>query len=68
MVSAALGGVMSSLQAADVAPTKVQLAAITSAQQAAARVMARWNSLEGLELAALNAKLKTERLEAIGVK
>jgi len=67
-VSAALGGVMNSLQGADVAPTRVQLAAITTAQQAAARVMARWTTFRGPELAALNAKLKAAGLEAIAAK
>jgi photosystem II stability/assembly factor-like uncharacterized protein len=67
-VSAALGGVMNSLQSADVPPTAIQLAAITRAQQTAARVMARWNSFRGPELAALNAKLKAAALEPIAAK
>jgi hypothetical protein len=63
--AAALSGVMNLLQAADVQPTAIQLAAITSAQQTTARAMARWAALEGPDLAALNATLKTAGLAAI---
>jgi photosystem II stability/assembly factor-like uncharacterized protein len=63
--TSALTGVMNLLQAADVQPTTVQLAAITRAQQLAARVMARWTALEGPDLAALNATLKAAGLEPI---
>jgi len=63
--STALAGVMNTLQAADVQPTAVQLRAIASARQIAARVMARYQMLTGPELAALNAKLKAAGIEAI---
>ncbi len=66
--SAALAGAMNSLQGADVRPTAIQLAAMTNARQTAARAMARWKALEGPELAALNARLKTAGLEAITAK
>jgi hypothetical protein len=59
---------MNSLQEADVQPSAVQLAAITSAQQAAVRVLARWAALEGPELAALNATLMAAGLPAITSK
>ena len=48
---------MSSLQAADVRPTTVQLNAIASARAAAAPIMAKWNALMSTELTALNTKL-----------
>ncbi len=66
--SAALSGIMNSLQGADVKPTAIQLAGIASARQLAARVMTRWNSLKGPELAALNLKLKAAGLDPIAVK
>jgi photosystem II stability/assembly factor-like uncharacterized protein len=56
-VSASLGGLMNSMQGADVPPTAITVAAITTAQAAAARVMARWNTLKSVDLAALNARL-----------
>ena len=65
---AALAGVMNSLQAADVPPTSNQMAAITSARQLASRVMARWQTLSGPELAALNAALKAAGLEKVGAQ
>ncbi len=49
---------MNSMQAADVAPTANHVAAVTAAQANAARVMARWNALRTVDLAALNARLK----------
>jgi hypothetical protein len=57
-VSSSLGAVMNAMQAADVAPTANTLAAVTAAQQNAARVMARWTALRTVDLPALNAKLK----------
>ena len=48
---------MNLLQGADVRPTTVQLNAIAAARAQAGRVMARWNTITTLELAALNAKL-----------
>ena len=48
---------MNLLQGADVRPTTVQLNAITAARAQAGRVMARWNTIATVELAALNAKL-----------
>jgi photosystem II stability/assembly factor-like uncharacterized protein len=66
--SAALAGLMNSLQGADVQPTAIQLAAITSAQQTAARVMARWNTLRTVDLVALNRTLQAAGLEAIAAK
>ncbi len=67
-VSASLAGVMNSLQAADVQPTAIQLAAISSATQIAGRVMARWGALAGPELVALNAQLQAAGIDAIAVK
>ena len=58
---------MNLLQAADVQPTAVQLAAIASARAQASRVMARWNAISGVELPALNAKLKAAGLPSVGV-
>ncbi len=62
---AALAGVMTSLQDADVQPTTMQLNAIASARAIAARVMARWTRLRTTELAALNATLKSAGMTAI---
>ena len=63
--AAALAGVMTSLQDADVQPTTMQLNAIASARAIAARVMARWTRLRTTELAALNATLKSAGMTAI---
>jgi hypothetical protein len=62
---AALSGVMTSLQGADVQPTTMQLNAIVSARAGGARVMTRWATLRTTELAALNATLKSAGMAAI---
>jgi hypothetical protein len=62
---AALSGVMNLLQAADVQPTAVQLAAIASARAQAARVTARWNTVATVDLAAVNAKLAAAGLPVL---
>jgi photosystem II stability/assembly factor-like uncharacterized protein len=63
--SAALAGVMNLLQGADVRPTAVQLAAMTSARTTAAETMARWTAIKSVDLAALNATLKAAGLPAL---
>ena len=55
---------MNAMQAADVAPTANTLAAVTAAQQNAARVLARWTA-EDVDLPALNAKLKAAGLAEV---
>jgi hypothetical protein len=67
-VVASLGGVMNALQAADVQPTAIQLAAIASARQTAAGTMARWTALKTVDLAALNLALKTAGLPVVTVQ
>ncbi len=62
---AVLSGVMNSLQAADVQPTAIQLAAIEAAQRSASSVLARWTELKSVDLPALNAALKAAGLEEI---
>ena len=64
-VIASLSGLMNTLQSADVQPTANQLAAITSAQQVAAGVMARYAAFKDLDLAAINEKLKAAGLAII---
>ncbi len=61
-ISASLGGVMSSLQAADVKPTTVELTAIIAARATAVKVMARWTAIKTVDVPALNAKLKAAHL------
>jgi hypothetical protein len=63
----ALVRLTSSLQEADVQPTAVQLTAISRAREAARQAMARWKTLSGPELAALNAALKAAGLAAIAM-
>jgi len=63
--ASALVAVSTSLQAADVAPTANQLAAIASAREIAARVIARWNAIKGVDLPAINVKLKAAGLPAL---
>jgi photosystem II stability/assembly factor-like uncharacterized protein len=60
-----LARVMNSLQEADVQPTAVQLAAIGRAREAATRAMARWRTLSGPDLAALNTALKAAGLPEV---
>ena len=67
-VSSSLGAVMNAMQAADVAPTANTLAAITAAQQNAARVMARWTALRTVDLPAVNAKLKAAGLTPLTIE
>jgi hypothetical protein len=57
--SAALIAAAMAMQSADVAPTASQLAAATKARAQHADVMKRWTTLEGSELAKLNAKRKS---------
>jgi hypothetical protein len=56
--SAALSGVMNSLQGADTQPTALQVTAIETALRNARAAMARWNTLKTTEITALNAQLK----------
>lgn len=56
---------MNSMQAADVAPTSATLTAVTAAQTAAARVMAKWNALKTVDLPALNTTLKAAGLPPV---
>jgi len=67
-LSSLLSGLMNAMQAADVAPTANTLAAVTAAQQDAARVMAQWNALHTVDLPALNASLRGAGLAAIDLK
>ncbi len=63
--SGALSQMMNLLQGADVAPTPAIVAAVTSRQDAMGDVMARWNTLKGQDLAALNTELRQAGLPAI---
>jgi hypothetical protein len=56
---------MNAMQAADVAPTALTLAAVNAALSAAEAVMARWESLRSVDLSALNTTLKAAGLPAI---
>ena len=53
-----LGGLMNSMQAADVAPTANTLNAVAAARAAALRVMGKWKALETIDLPAVNARLR----------
>ena len=66
-VSTALGGLMNSMQGADVAPTAITVAAVNAAQTNAARVMARWNAIRTVDLPALNAQLKAAGVPALAI-
>ena len=61
----ALAALMNAMQAADVAPTANTRAAVQSALASGKSVMARWNTLKKVDLAALNAKLKAAGLPEI---
>ena len=64
-VAASLGGLVNALGSADVQPTANQLSAISAARAVAARVMTRWRAIDTVELAALNAALKSAGVEPI---
>ena len=66
-VGSLMGGLMNSMQAADVAPTGATFASVTSARTTAAGVMARWNALKTVDLPALNATLKAAGLSPLAV-
>jgi hypothetical protein len=66
-VSASLGGLMNSMQAADVPPTANTMNAVTAARQSAERVMKQWSTLKNADLAALNAQLKAAGLPQIRI-
>jgi len=55
--SSGLSGVMNSLQGADVQPTTNQMNAFAAAKKVAASVMAQWNTVKTVDVAAVNAKL-----------
>ena len=63
--AASLAGLVNSLGSADVQPTANQLSAISAARAAAARVMTRWRAIDTVELATLNATLKSAGIEPI---
>jgi photosystem II stability/assembly factor-like uncharacterized protein len=65
--SASLSAVMNAMQAADVAPTANTLTAVTTAQQNAARVLARWKTMKSVDIPALNAQLKAAGLPPVAV-
>lgn len=67
-IGAALAGVMNLLQAADVQPTALQVKTMTTAQDNARAVMARWSAIKTTELAALNARLKTAGLAPVSIR
>jgi photosystem II stability/assembly factor-like uncharacterized protein len=67
-VAVTLGGLMNSLQAADVQPTANQIAAITSARTTATATMARWTTLKTVDLPALNVTLKAAGLGPVTLK
>jgi photosystem II stability/assembly factor-like uncharacterized protein len=62
-----LQGLMNSLQAADVQPTAVQLAAITAARAEQTKALAAWNSLKTVDLPALNLKLRAASLAELSL-
>jgi photosystem II stability/assembly factor-like uncharacterized protein len=64
-VGASLSGLVNSLQAADVAPTANTLTAIANARRTAAAVMARWATMQNVELAALDTRLKAAGLVSL---
>jgi hypothetical protein len=61
----ALSGLMNAMQAADVAPTRNTVNAVTAARANAAGVMARWHALRSTDLPALNLRLKGAGLAPI---
>ena len=66
--AAGLSGVMNVLQSADVPATAVQLRAIANARTAGTAAMARWTAVTTVDLAAINAELKTAGLAPLTVK
>jgi photosystem II stability/assembly factor-like uncharacterized protein len=62
---AGLGGLMNSLQGADVRPTANEVKALTAAQLSAAHAMAKWAAIKTVDLPAVNLKLKAAGLAAI---
>jgi len=66
--SAALSGVMNSLQAADVHPTANQVAAIESARRTATGAMARWTTVKTVNLPVTNAALRAAGLAPIAIR
>jgi len=67
-ISASLTSLIGLLQGADVAPTTQLVAAVTERQHVLATIKTRWNALKTVDLAAVNAQLKTAGLPAITVK
>jgi hypothetical protein len=56
---------MNSMQAADVEPPTNTLTAIANARRTATAVMARWASLQNVDLVALNAQLRAAGLATL---
>jgi photosystem II stability/assembly factor-like uncharacterized protein len=67
-VSASLGALMNAMQAADVAPTANTLSAISSARQTAAQVFAKWSAFKSIDLPAINAKLKAQKIPELQLR
>jgi photosystem II stability/assembly factor-like uncharacterized protein len=67
-VSGALGGLMNSLQAADVQPTTNQLTAINAALQTYRQAMAAWSTITTIDLPALNVTLKAAGLTTMTIR
>ncbi len=67
-LAATQSGLINSLQAADVAPTDLQLSALIGARQDLQDTMGRWEALRTTELDALNARLRAAGLPAIVVR
>jgi len=65
--SAPMMGAAMAMQAADVAPTASQVAAVAKARADAASVIKRWNALKTTGLAALNAKRRKAGEAPIGI-
>lgn len=57
---------MQTIEQSDMAPTTQTMEAVARTQQEFAGVMSRWNALRTTDLAALNAKLKSAGVPAIG--
>jgi hypothetical protein len=64
-VSTGLASVMTTLTAADVRPTTIQLSAIANVRTVTAQVMANWAEIKNVALPALNTKLAGAGLPAV---
>ena len=67
-VSGTLATLMQGMQSADAPPSALTVTAITQRRAALAKLLQTWNTLQGADLAALNAQLSKASVPAVKIE